>query len=58
MVICRANSGQTKIEQVKFRVELLQALLIENGSESVKKYQGRRSTDKNMHRLLERYFPE
>jgi len=28
MVICRANSGQTKIDHFKFRVELVQTLLI------------------------------
>ena len=32
MVICRANSGQTKLDHFKFRVELVQALLIEHGS--------------------------
>jgi len=32
MVICRANSGQTKIDHFKFRVELVQALLTELGS--------------------------
>ena len=57
MVICRANSGQTKIE-LKFRVELVQAVLIEHGSESVRKFQGHHSTDKNVPRLLERHFPE
>jgi len=31
MVICCANSGQTKIDHFKFRVELVQALLIEHG---------------------------
>ena len=58
MVICRANSGQTKIDHFKFRVELVQAQLIEHGSESVRKFQGRHSTDKNVPRLLERHFPE
>lgn len=58
MVICRANSGQTKIDHFKFRVELVQALLIEHGSESVRKFQGYHSTDKNVPRLLERHFPE
>ena len=38
MVICRANSGQTKIDHFKFRVELVQALLIEHQSESVRKF--------------------
>ena len=58
MVICRANSGQTKIDHFKFRVELVQAMLIEHGSESVRKFQGHHSTDKNVPRLLERHFPE
>ena len=30
MVICRANTGQTKTDHFKFRVELVQALLIEH----------------------------
>jgi len=58
MVICRANSAQTKIDHFKFRVELVQALLTEHGSESVRKFQGHHSTDKNVPRLLERHFPE
>ena len=58
MVICRANSGQTKIDHFKFRVELVQALLIEHQRESVRKYQGHHSTDKNVQRLVERHFPE
>ena len=58
MVIYRANSGQTKIDHFKLRVELVQALLIEHGSESVWKFQGHHSTDKNVPRLTERHFPE
>jgi len=59
MVICCANSGQTKIDHFKFRVELVQALLIEHGSESVRKFQGHHSTDINLlPQLLERHFPE
>ena len=58
MVICHANLGQTKIDHSKFKVELVQALLIEHGSESVRKFQGHHSTDKNVPRLLERHFPE
>jgi len=45
MVICHANSGQTKIDHFKFRVELVQPLLIERGSESVRKFQGHHSTE-------------
>jgi len=48
MVICRANSGQAKIDHFKFRVELVQALLIEHQSESARKFQGHHSTDKNV----------
>jgi len=48
MVICRANLGQTKVDHFKFRVELVQALLTEHGSESVRKFQGHHSTDKNV----------
>ena len=58
MVICHANSGQTKIDHFKFRVELVQALLIEHQTESVRKFQGRHSTDKNVLHLVERHFPE
>ena len=43
IVICCTNSGQTKIDHFKFRVELVQALLTEHGSESVGKFQGRHS---------------
>ena len=58
MVICPANSGQTKVDHFKFRIELVQALLIEHASESVRKFQGHHSTDKNVLRLVERHFPE
>ena len=56
MVICRADSGQTKIDHFQFRVELVQALLIEHQSESVRKFQGHHSTDKNVRRLLKDIF--
>ena len=46
MVICRANSGQIKTDRFKFRVELVQALLTEHGSESVRKFQGHHSIEK------------
>ena len=58
MVICQANSGQNKIDLFKFRVELVHALLTEHQSESVRKFQGHQSTDKNVPRLVERHFPE
>ena len=58
MVIYCANSGQTKIDHFKFRVELVQALLIEHQSESVRKLQGHHTTDKNVPHLHERHFPE
>ena len=49
MVICRENSGQAKIiDHFKFGVELVQALLIEHQSESVRKFQGHHSTYKNV----------
>jgi len=57
MAICHANSGQTKIDHFKFRVELVQALLIEHASGSVRKFQGHHSTDKNVPRLFESHFP-
>ena len=58
MIICHANSGQTKIDHFKFRVELVYALLIEHASGSVRKFQGHHSTNKNVLRLVERHFPE
>ena len=56
MEIFRANSGQTKIDHFKFRVDLVQALLIEHRSESVRKSQGHHSTDKNVPYLLKDIF--
>jgi hypothetical protein len=58
LIICRANSGQSKIDHCKFRVNLVQALLIEHGREIEKKVEGRHSTEKNVPSLLERHFPE
>jgi len=58
MVICLANSGQIKIDHFKFSVELVQALLIDHVSDSVRKFLGHYSTDKNVPRLLERHFLE
>ena len=56
-VICRTNSGQTKIEHFKFRVELVQALLIEHGSERIRKFPGHNSTEKNVPRRVKRHLP-
>ena len=58
MVICRANSGQTKTVHFKCRVELVQALFIEHQRENVRKFQGHNATDKNVPRLVKRHFPE
>jgi hypothetical protein len=58
MRICHANSGQSKMDHFKFRVDLVQALLIEHGSETERKVQCHHSIDKNVPRLLERHFPE
>jgi hypothetical protein len=55
MVICRANSGQIKMDHLKFILELVQALLIEHASGSVRKFQGPHSTDKNVPRLVETF---
>jgi hypothetical protein len=52
MIICHANSGQSKIDHFKFRVDLVQALLIEHGSEIERKVQGCHSTDKNVVHLF------
>ena len=58
MVICRANSGQAKIDHFKFRVELVQTVLTQHQSESVRKFQDHHSTDKNVPGLDERHFLE
>ena len=58
MIIRHANSGQSKKDHFKFRVDLVQALLIEPGSETERKVQGCLSTGKNVPRLLARHFPE
>jgi hypothetical protein len=58
LIICYANSGQSKIDHFKFRVNLVQALLIEHGREIERKVEGHHSTYKNVSRLLERHFPE
>jgi hypothetical protein len=58
MIISCANSGQSNMDHFKFRVDLVQAILIEHGSEIGRKVQGCHSTDKNVPRLLERHFPE
>ena len=47
-----------RTEHFKFRMELVQALLIEHGSESVRKFQDHYPTDKNHPPLLERHFSE
>ena len=56
MVICHTNSGQTKIDHFKFRVELVQALLIEHGSESVRKFQAIIPQTKMCHDFLKDIF--
>jgi hypothetical protein len=56
MVICHANSGQTKVDHFKFRVEMVQALVIEHASESVRKFQGHHCTDKMCRDLLKEIF--
>ena len=55
-VICRANSGQNKIDNFKFRVELVQALLIQHGSGSIRKFQGHHSTEKMCRDFLKDIF--
>jgi hypothetical protein len=55
-VICCANSGETKIDHFKFRVELVEALLIEHQSEGVRKFQGHNSTDEMCRALLKDIF--
>jgi len=43
---------------LKFTEELVQALLIVHGSESVRKFQGHHYTDKNVPQHIERHLPE
>ena len=56
MEICRAKSGQTKTDHLKFRVELVQALLIEHGSESVRKFKAIIPQTKMCHDFLKDIF--
>jgi hypothetical protein len=58
MVICHTNSGRKKMGHFKFRVELVQVLLKEYGSEIVRDFQGHHSTNINVPRFFERHFPE
>jgi len=56
MVICHANSGQTKIDHFKFTVELVQALLIEHASGSVRNFKAIIPQTKMCHDLLKGIF--
>jgi hypothetical protein len=58
MIIFRINSPETKTDHLKFRVDLVQALLFEHGSDVERKVPGRHSTDKTVPHLIERHFLE
>jgi hypothetical protein len=58
MVICRANSQGKGIDRLKFRVDMVQALLVQHGAGVERKVPGRHSTDNTVPRLLERHFSE
>ncbi|XP_021918752.1 piggyBac transposable element-derived protein 4-like [Zootermopsis nevadensis] len=58
MIICRANSPGIEVEHLKYRVDLVQALLVEHGGGVERNVPGRHSTDKTVPRLIERHFPE
>jgi hypothetical protein len=58
MIICCANSGQSKMYHFKFRVALVLAVLTEHGSETERKEQGHHPTAKNVPRPLKRHFPK
>ncbi|XP_068082003.1 piggyBac transposable element-derived protein 4-like [Anabrus simplex] len=67
MIICRRNSPETRIDHLKFRMDVVtilscynvvQALLVEHSGTFERKVPGRHSSDKNVPRLTERHFPE
>lgn len=58
VIIYNANWGQPSIYHFKFRVDLIQAVLMECSSGGEKKVQGCHFIDKNVSWLLERHFPE
>jgi hypothetical protein len=58
MTIFRKNLPQTKTDRLKFRVDLVQALIVEHWSGVERKVSGHHSTDKTVPRLIERHFLE
>ncbi|PSN42879.1 hypothetical protein C0J52_17995 [Blattella germanica] len=58
MIICRENSPHHKIDHFNFRVDLVEALLVEHEGGIERKVPGFHSTDNRVPRLIERHFPE
>jgi hypothetical protein len=58
LLICRANSGQSQTDHFKFTVDLVQALLIEQGREIDRKVQGCHFNDKKCHNFLKDISPK
>jgi hypothetical protein len=58
VIIFRKNLPQTKTDHLKFRVDLVQALLVEHGRGVERKVSGRHSSNKTVPRLIKRHFPE
>jgi hypothetical protein len=56
MTICRENSLGTKTDHLKYRVNLVQAFLVEHWSGTGTKVPGTHSTDRTLPQLTERYF--
>jgi hypothetical protein len=48
MIICKANSPGIKIDHLKYRVDLVQALFVDHGGRVERKVPGRHSTDKTV----------
>jgi hypothetical protein len=57
MIICKANSLGIKTDRLKYRADLVQALLVDHDGGVERKLPGRHSTDKTAPRLIERHFP-
>jgi hypothetical protein len=58
MVICKPNTQRKGIDHFKFRVDMVQALLVQHGAGVERKVPRRHSMDNTVPRLLERHFPE
>ena len=54
-IICRENSGVKKIDHLKLRIELVEALLIQHGIGVKRKVPGRHSVDNLVPLLIGRF---